>query len=200
MRLARVADTSGTRLALVLCSVTGRDGRDIDLRKMALEGMELYGPLTTVKNGVASFKPELKQNLAGADAVYRSINRTIDAYIEKQSIVAPVEADYAPPWEPEIEPEALDLLSAGVAAIVFCAGFASDLSWVKPPVLDPRGFPVHQRGVTETEGLYFIGLPWLHTWGSGRFSGVGRDAGHIASHVARLLEHSEVIEPLDATA
>ena len=30
--------------------VTGRDGgRDIDLRKMALEGMELYGPLTTVK-------------------------------------------------------------------------------------------------------------------------------------------------------
>src|SRR6188768_1037581 len=87
--------------------VTGRDGgRDIDLRKMALEGMTLYGPLTTVKNGIASFKPELKQNLDGADAVYRSINRTIDAHIEKQSIVAPIEADYVPPWQPDTEPEA----------------------------------------------------------------------------------------------
>jgi len=167
--------------------VTGRDGgRDIDLRKMALEGMELYGPLTTVKAGVASFKPELKQNLDGADAVYRSINRTIDAFIEKQNIDAPVEADYSPPWEPVGEPEALDLIGAGVSAILFCAGFASDFSWVKPPVLDARGFPLHERGVTDTAGLYFIGLPWLHTWGSGRFSGVGRDAGYIVQHIVQM--------------
>jgi hypothetical protein len=57
--------------------VTSRDGgRDIDLRKMALEGMKLYGPLVTVKDRVASFKPESKQTLDGADAVFRSINRT----------------------------------------------------------------------------------------------------------------------------
>jgi len=168
--------------------VTGRDGgRDIDLRTMALQGMKLYGPLTTVKNGVASFKPELKQNLDGADAVYCSINRTIDAYIEKQNVTAPVEPDYVPPWEPDSEPTTLDLASAGIGAIVFCAGFASDFSWVKPPVLDPRGFPLHERGVTDTEGLYFIGLPWLHTWGSGRFSGVGRDADYLAEQIEGLL-------------
>ena len=168
---------------------------------MALEGMELYGPLTTVKGGVASFKPELKQNLDGADAVYRSINRTIDAYIERQNIAAPSQADYAPPWEPETEPETLDLIAAGVSAIVFCAGFASDFNWIKAPVLDARGFPVHERGVTETEGLYFIGLPWLHTWGSGRFSGVGRDAGYIVEQIARLLAvEAELVEPLSAMA
>jgi len=182
--------------------VTGRDGgRDIDLRKMALEGMDLYGPLTTVQNGVASFRPELKQNLDGADAVYRSINRTIDAFIEKQNIAAPIEADYSPPWQPETEPEALDLLSAGISAIVFCAGFASDFAWVKPPVLDQRGFPQHERGVTATEGLYFIGLPWLHTWGSGRFSGVGRDALHIVERIASVAGVGlEVSEPLSASA
>ncbi|VXC95856.1 hypothetical protein BURKHO8Y_70060 [Burkholderia sp. 8Y] len=27
--------------------------------------------------------------------------------------------------------------------------------------------------------MYSIGLPWLHTWGSGRFSGVARDAQYI---------------------
>jgi putative flavoprotein involved in K+ transport len=43
------------------------------------------------------------------------------------------------------------------------------------------------RGVTAKEGLYFLGLPWLHTWGSGRFSGIARDAEHLAGIVrARL--------------
>lgn len=182
--------------------VTGRDGgRDIDLRKMALEGMKLYGPLTTVKGGLAYFRPELKQNLDGADAVYRSINRTIDAFIEKQNIDAPLEADYTPVWQPEGEPETLDLPSAGIGAVIFCAGFASDFTWVKPPVFDHRGFPKHERGVTDTRGLYFIGLPWLHTWGSGRFSGVGRDATYIVEHIAASLDmHSQVNEGLSATA
>ena len=182
--------------------VTGRDGgRDIDLRKMALEGMQLYGPLTTITKGIAHFKPELKQNLDGADAVYRSINRTIDAHIEKQAIAAPLEPDYAPPWEPETEPETLDLISAGVSAVVFCAGFASDFSWIKLPVLDPRGFPVHERGVTDVEGLYFIGLPWLHTWGSGRFSGVGRDAEYLVQQIANVLAAPQKHgEPLGKTA
>lgn len=165
--------------------VTGRDGgRDIDLRKMAVEGMKLYGPLSTVEAGVARFKPELRQNLDGADQVYRSINRSIDAYLEKNAIAVPSEPDYAPPWEPEREPESLDLNEAGITSILFCAGFASDFAWVKAPALDARGFPVHERGVTAVTGLYFIGLPWLHTWGSGRFSGVGRDAEFIVDRIS----------------
>jgi putative flavoprotein involved in K+ transport len=42
---------------------------------------------------------------------------------------------------------------------------------------------VHQRGVTNEPGLYFLGLPWLHTWGSGRFSGVARDAEFLAEAI-----------------
>jgi putative flavoprotein involved in K+ transport len=38
--------------------------------------------------------------------------------------------------------------------------------------------------VTNVEGLYVLGLPWLHTWGSGRFSGIARDAGHLAERIA----------------
>jgi putative flavoprotein involved in K+ transport len=26
-------------------------------------------------------------------------------------------------------------------------------------------------------------LPWLHTWGSGRFSGVARDAAHVVEKI-----------------
>jgi putative flavoprotein involved in K+ transport len=165
--------------------VTGRDGgRDIDLRQHALSGMTLYGPLSGIEAGHARFTPELKRNLDSADAVYRSINRTIDTFIEKQRISAPEEADYQAPWQPEIELETLDLKARRVSAIVWCAGFASDFGWVKAPVLDDRGFPRHDRGVTEVDGLYFLGLPWLYTWGSGRFSGVGRDAAHVVEHIS----------------
>jgi len=28
-----------------------------------------------------------------------------------------------------------------------------------------------------------LGLPWLHTWGSGRFSGVKTDAEHLLAQI-----------------
>ncbi|HEY3666571.1 MAG TPA: MSMEG_0569 family flavin-dependent oxidoreductase, partial [Polyangiaceae bacterium] len=98
--------------------VTGRDGgRDIDLRKMALEGMKLYGPMIDVKGGVAKFKPELGQNLDSADDVYRSINRTIDAYIEREGISAPVEPEYSAVWQPDGEQESLDLVAENIGSV-----------------------------------------------------------------------------------
>ena len=45
------------------------------------------------------------------------------------------------------------------------------------PVFDGRGYPTHGRGVTSCPGLYFLGLPWQHTWGSGRFAGVAPGRG-----------------------
>jgi putative flavoprotein involved in K+ transport len=167
--------------------VTGRDGgRDIDLRKFALEGMKLYGRMTNITNGRLEFAPTVKQCLDGADTVYRNINRSIDAHIEKHGIDAPLEADYVPVWEPVEEPTELDLGRTKLSAIVWSVGFRSDFSWVKVPVFDERGYPTHERGVTSVRGLYFIGLPWLYTWGSGRFSGVGRDAMHLAGTIDAL--------------
>jgi putative flavoprotein involved in K+ transport len=123
--------------------------------------------------------------------VYRSINRSIDAHIEKHGILAPTEADYLPVWEPTEEVTELDLERVKLAAVVWSVGFRSDFAWVKVPVFDERGYPRHERGVTPTRGLYFIGLPWLHTWGSGRFSGVGRDALHLAAAIQHLASHTD---------
>jgi putative flavoprotein involved in K+ transport len=54
-------------------------------------------------------------------------------------------------------------------------------------VFNGRGHPGHVRGVTAQAGLYFLGLPWLYTWGSGRFSGVARDAEYLVGHVVEAL-------------
>jgi putative flavoprotein involved in K+ transport len=59
--------------------------------------------------------------------------------------------------------------------------------WVELPIFNGAGYPVHRRGVTAMEGAYVLGLPWLHTWGSGRFVGVGRDAGFLAERIGEQL-------------
>jgi putative flavoprotein involved in K+ transport len=164
--------------------VTGRDGgHDIDLRRFALEGMRLYGPLHSVVDGTITFSQGLKRNLDSADDVYRSINRSIDAYIDKARIQVAPEPPYVPPWEPDGETLSLDCPRANIRAVVWAVGFDMDFSWVKVPVFDAHGYPLHDRGISPVPGLYFIGLPWLYTWGSGRFCGVGRDARHIVDHI-----------------
>ena len=164
--------------------VTGRDGgRDIDLRAFARDGMSLYGRLTDVRDRELRFAGDLKENLDRADAVAESIKDTIDGFIAQRAIDAPLESRYVPVWKPQHAIASLDFVAAGIASVVWCMGFASDYRWIDVPVFDGRGYPRHARGATTVDGLYFLGLPWLYTWGSGRFSGIERDATHIADRI-----------------
>ena len=165
--------------------LTGRDGgRDIDLRVFAKQGMSLYGRLTTVVQGRMLFEPNLKSNLDEADRVYNGINALIDRHIAANGIAAPEGNPYVPVWDPADEPAALDLSAAGVGAVVWATGFNPDWSYVRLPIFDGTGYPTHRRGVTNVPGAYVLGLPWLWTWGSGRFLSVGRDAEHAVKEEA----------------
>jgi putative flavoprotein involved in K+ transport len=158
--------------------LTGRDGgRDIDLRAFALRGMKLYGRVDDVRAGKMRFAANLIKNLNEADRVYNGINALIDRHIQEKGISAPEGGVYSPVWSPEHEPAELDL--HGVAAIIWATGFTPDWSFVREPIFDGTGYPIQRRGVTHAPGLYVIGLPWLWTWGSGRFLSVGRDAEHL---------------------
>jgi putative flavoprotein involved in K+ transport len=173
--------------------VTGRDGgRDIDLRKFASEGMTLHGHLATIDGDVVTFADDLKQNLDQADQVNDRIKDGIDAFIARENIAAPVEARYVPVWQPPAVDEPLNLAGADITAIIWCVGYQPDFTWVHVPVFTGRGAPSHQRGVTAVPGLYFLGLPWLHTWGSGRFAAIARDAAYVASHVVNLTAAAQV--------
>jgi putative flavoprotein involved in K+ transport len=165
--------------------VTGRDGgRDIDLRQFALEGMRLYGRVTGLRDGVLTFAPDLKRNLDNADASSEAIKDTIDQHIAEHGIDAPSEERYTPVWQPGVQPRELDVAAAGISSVIWCMGFASDFTWVNAPIFDGRGRPCHERGVTDVPGLYVLGLPWLYTWGSGRFSGIARDAEYLTEKIA----------------
>jgi putative flavoprotein involved in K+ transport len=72
-----------------------------------------------------------------------------------------------------------------VANVIWCTGFRPDFSWIHLPVFDEAGDPKHVRGVVSSEpGLYFVGLLFLYAAVSDVLPGVGRDAEHIAKHIA----------------
>jgi putative flavoprotein involved in K+ transport len=70
-----------------------------------------------------------------------------------------------------------------VSAVIWATGSSADFSLLDPAWLGPDGQPRHQRGVTDTTGLYLLGLPWLHTRGSALLGWVYSDAAHVAGHI-----------------
>ena len=70
-----------------------------------------------------------------------------------------------------------------VGAVIWATGFRVDHSWVDLPVFDDSGRLVHRRGVTDSPGLYFLGLTWQHTRGSALLGWVKDDAEHIAQQI-----------------
>ncbi|HEY9251395.1 MAG TPA: FAD-dependent oxidoreductase, partial [Nocardioides sp.] len=152
----------------------------------------------------------LRDALGSADDVYRSICRDIDAHIASRDLDVPPAEPYRPVWEPESDPTALDLAAAGVSTVIWAIGYRPDYRWVRVGVFDGTGRPTHTRGVTAIPGLSFLGLPWLHTWGSGRYLGIAADAEHIAGTITgnglRTVEPAAELArrrspgPLDASA
>ena len=73
-----------------------------------------------------------------------------------------------------------DGTSLSVSAVIWATGFRPDHSWIDLPVFDATGAVAHERGVTASPGLYFLGLTWQHTRGSALLGWVKDDAEYIA--------------------
>jgi len=155
----------------------------------------LGGRLLDVTGSQVCFGSDLERNLDGADAVAQSIRDTVDNYIARARIDAPIEPAYVAPWRPVSNERCIDLADHGITSVIWCNGYRTDFSWIQVPVFDGRGYPGHDRGITPADGLYFLGLPWLHTWGSGRLSGVARDALHVVQHVEKRCLASSPRQP-----
>jgi putative flavoprotein involved in K+ transport len=73
-----------------------------------------------------------------------------------------------------------------VGSVIWATGFRTDHSWIDVPVFDSEGRLAHRRGVTDSPGLYFLGLTWQHTRGSALIGFVADDAKHIADRIEAL--------------
>jgi putative flavoprotein involved in K+ transport len=164
---------------------SGKDGgHTINLHQFARDGVVLLGRLQDAQGGKITLAPDLKEKLAAADKFEAEVLKTIDDYIEKSGLEVPSETLPEPQdgYEAELIRE-LDLDAAGITSVVWATGYKFDFGLVKLPVLDEDGYPIQKRGATAYPGLYFAGLPWLHTVKSGLLFGVGADAASIVSDI-----------------
>ncbi len=69
------------------------------------------------------------------------------------------------------------------SAVIWATGFRNDHSWIDAPIFDERHKVVHRRGVTDSPGLYFLGLPWQYTRGSALIGWVADDAAYLADQI-----------------
>ena len=162
-----------------------KGGHTINLHQFARDGVTLLGRLEAVEDRIVKLKGDLYDNLAAADRAEAELVKAIDAYVARTAIAAPKEtlAVLRDGFDQEILTE-LDLDAAGITNVIWATGYGFDFSVVELPVTDADGFPIQTRGVTPFAGLFFIGLPWLHTAKSGLIYGLSEDARHVADRVA----------------
>lgn len=166
--------------------LSGKDGgHDISLRRMAREGVRLYGRMESAAGACVRFSDDLAERLAAVDKAFEEEFRpAFDAYIAAAGIEAP--PDDRPPRDdfvPRTSSE-LDLDAERIGSVVWATGYELDFGWVDLPIMDEWGYPRHTRGVTVHPGLYAVGLPWLYSEPSSVFAGVGADAKHVVEHIA----------------
>jgi len=168
--------------------LTGMNGgHDVDLRRLALQGVTPLGSLNGISGARLHFASDLEENLARGDETFDQFTRSVDEYILEHEIEAPA-APERNPRDRMRSPTAsairdLDIRSACITSVIWAVGYRYDFGWVKCALLDVSGRPVHRRGVTAVPGVYFLGLPRLHKVKSAFLCGVGEDAAYLAEHV-----------------
>ncbi|NMP15836.1 NAD(P)/FAD-dependent oxidoreductase [Thalassotalea sp. Y01] len=83
---------------------------------------------------------------------------------------------------------------ADIKNIIWATGYKPDYRWLGNIEFDETGYPVNYRGVGECAGMYFIGLPWMHTRGSATLGGVAKDAEYLSQY----FQQQQLARPLNS--
>jgi putative flavoprotein involved in K+ transport len=161
-------------------------GHTVSLHQYAKDGVILLAKINRSNDVKLFFDSNLHQLLTKADSLEKELLPAIDKLIERNNLDAP---------EEEIEVlndgfkqniiEELDLKESNINTIIWATGYNRDYSLIKTDkkIIDEMGFPIQKRGVTEEDGLFFIGTVWLYKNSSSLLGGVGEDAEYLVTQI-----------------
>src|SRR5262245_10857747 len=162
----------------------------LDLNALTAHGVKLTGPLATIRDGKAQFSGSLANQCALSDLKLGRLLDTIDQWATANGLDAEVPPAYRlEPTRVEASPPlSLDLSSGAIRTDIWAAGFRPDYSWLHVPVLDRKGLIRHDGGVvTDSPGLYLMGMPFLRRRKSALIDGAGDDAHDLSAHLAAYM-------------
>jgi putative flavoprotein involved in K+ transport len=162
----------------------------LDLNALSELGVELVGRLAAVRDGRALFSGGLRNVCSLADLKLWRLLDTFDDWALSAGMTADMTAGEraAPtrlPGSPRLQ---LDLRGGEIRTILWATGFRPDYRWLDVPVLDDKGQLRHDGGiVSESPGLYALGLPVLRRRKSTFIHGIDDDAREVVADLAGFL-------------
>jgi putative flavoprotein involved in K+ transport len=171
--------------------VTGvNGGYDMNVRRFARDGGRVLGRLLGCSGGHLAAGEDAARILAEADQTYDEFMSAAKSRAKELESSGDLDEDdhhTSAPIAVKIDgARTVDLTAENISSVIWATGYRFDYDWLQVPVLGSQGAPIQHRGVTASHGLYFLGLHWMHTFGSGLLSYVGRDAAYIADHLKHI--------------
>ncbi len=141
-----------------------------------------------MRDGRAFFSGGLRNVCKLADLKLVRLLDTIDEWAERNGIDGEPGPRPTPTWvdaSPRLE---IDLVAEGYETVLWATGYRADYSWLRLPVLDRKGELRHDGGiVTDSPGLYRMGLNFLRRRKSSFIHGAADDAIDLVDHLAAHL-------------
>ncbi|MBO9556479.1 NAD(P)-binding domain-containing protein [Cellulomonas sp.] len=159
---------------------------DLDLRRLAVDGVELVGRVTGASDGRLHVDRSVGDSVAFAEAFAERARSMADRAIERLGLdVAPAEPE-EPIDHPVRDVDELDLRAEGITSVVWCTGMGGSHDWLPDDLLD-GGVPRHSSGRSPLAGLWFVGLRWMVRRCSSNLVGMPGDAAATATAVSAHL-------------
>ena len=162
----------------------------LDLNALTDQGVGLVGRLAALRGAEALLSGSLPNKCELADLKLGRLLDTFDEWAAESRLngVGPPER-FAPTRVPESPPLRLDLARGDIRTIIWATGFKPEYSWLDVPVVDRKGQVRHDGGVvTESPGMYVIGLNFLRRRKSSFIHGAGDDSRDLVTHLAGHLD------------
>ena len=170
----------------------GIRGRTLSFQALARNGAVIIGKTENADADTIFLQSNAAQHLKFADEFSKKVKEMINEYIqESQKNVSPPEEDPDDlPDESSACVSAITLLNLkgnNITSIVWTTGFTGDFSYLKLPVFKDDGLLRHKNGISDIEGLYFLGIPWLRKRKSGIILGIREDVEFIAEKLLKQI-------------
>jgi putative flavoprotein involved in K+ transport len=169
------------------------DRSTLDLNALSDIGVKLVGRLAGITaDGKAQFAGSLRNMCALSDLKMRRLLELLDEWARANGVDGTVEApNRPPPTRVEASPPlGMDLVKSGIRTIVWASGYRPDYSWLELPVLDRKGYVMHEGGVVAAPGVYLMGMQFLRRRKSALIDGAGDDARDLSDHLAAYLDNA----------
>lgn len=169
-------------------SNVGLRGRTLSLQSLGQNGATILGKTESADGTTAFLQPNAATHIRFADESSLKVKEMINEYIQKFQLNAPLPEE-DPADEPDIAATSasnltsLNLTENNITSIIWTTGFTGDFTFLKMPVFNGTGILKHHEGISDTEGLYFLGFPWLRKRKSGIILGIIEDSEFLAEKI-----------------